>query len=473
LLAGNNREKGLFRQWNGPYGGVRLRTPPRVLALENERLATALSHRQQARSRAKYPYDIDMITSQKTEHEKPLAAAVFEIEKDYLLQNYARYPILLVRGKGSYVYDESGKRYLDLISGIGVNALGHAHPRIVDIIRKQAGLLIHTSNLYYNEYQGRLAKRICDVSGLQRVFFTNSGTESMEGALKMIRAHGGKLSPDKIEIVSLENSFHGRSLGALSVTGQSKYRLDFEPLLPGVRFAPANDATALEQVVGDKTAGIVVEAIQGEGGVYPMGIEYLRKARELADRYNALLVFDEIQCGVGRPGTFFAYQLPEPAVMPDVMVAAKPIGCGLPLGFIAANERAAASIGPGMHGSTFGGGPLACRVALQALDIIEELLPSISSVGGYFRMRLSELARHLRFIREVRGTGLMIGVELDFPCKDVVTRAMQEGLMINVTHENVVRLLPPYILTEQDVDRAMPALEKVLRQAGDAHRVNA
>ncbi len=408
-----------------------------------------------------------MSLSPKVEQEKPVAAHVFELEKQYVLQNYARYPILLVRGKGSYVYDDSGKRYLDLLSGIGVNALGHGHPRIVQVIRQQAGLLIHTSNLYYNEFQGPLAKRICELSGLQRVFFTNSGTESMEGALKMIRSHGGKISPEKIEIISLENSFHGRSMGALSVTGQAKYRRDFEPLLPGVRYAPPNDSTALEQIAGEKTAGIVVEAIQGEGGVYPMSTEYLRKAREIADRYNALLLFDETQCGVGRPGTFFAYQLPEPAVMPDVMVAAKPIGCGLPLGFIAANERAAASIGPGMHGSTFGGGPLACRVAIEALEIIEELLPSISSVGSYFRMRLSELARHLTFIREVRGTGLMIGVELDFPCKDVVTAAMEEGLLINVTHDNVVRLLPPYILTEQDVDRAMPGLEKVLRQAGE------
>jgi acetylornithine/N-succinyldiaminopimelate aminotransferase len=400
----------------------------------------------------------------------PAATEVFELEKEYLLQNYSRYPILLVRGKGSYVYDASGKRYLDLISGIGVNALGHNHPRIVQVIRQQAALLIHVSNLYYNEYQGKLAKRICEVSGLQRVFFTNSGTESMEGALKMLRAHGGKISRDKIEIVSLDNSFHGRTLGALSVTGQEKYRRDFEPLLPGVRFVPPNDSTALEQVVSQKTAGIVIEAIQGEGGIYPMGIEYLRKARQLADRYDALLIFDEIQCGVGRPGTYFAYQLADPPVMPDIMVAAKPIGCGLPLGFIATNEKAAAAIGPGMHGSTFGGGPLACRVGLEALEIIEKLLPAITHVGGYFRMRLADLARHLQFIREIRGTGLMIGVELDFPCKEAVPLAMDHGLLINVTHDNVVRLLPPYILTEQDVDRAMVGLEKVLRKMGESHR---
>ena len=411
-----------------------------------------------------------MPTSAQTEQEISVASTAMELEKQYLLQNYARYPILLVRGRGAYVYDSAGKRYLDLITGIGVSALGHAHPRIVQTIRQQSSLLIHTSNLYYHEYQGRLAKRLCEASGLQRIFFCNSGTEAMEGALKMMRAHGGKIAEGKFEIVSLENSFHGRSMGALSVTGQEKYRRDFEPLLPGVRFVPANDITALKQVVNEKTAGICIEAIQGEGGIYPMGIDYLKAARQLADKFDAMLLFDEIQCGVGRPGTFFAYQLAEPAILPDIMVAAKPIGCGLPLGFVAGNEKAAAAIGPGMHGSTFGGGPLTCRVALEAMDIIEELLPSITQVGGYFRMRLTELARHHQFIREVRGAGLMIGMELEFACKDAVTLAMEQGLLINVTHEKVIRMLPPYIITEQDVDRAITGIDKVLRTLGEQHR---
>ena len=398
------------------------------------------------------------------QEEQSVAAGVMELEKEYLLQNYSRYPLVLVRGKGCYVYDSSGKRYLDLISGIGVNALGYSHPRIVKVIREQAARLIHTSNLYYHEYQGKLAKRLCDISGLQRVFFCNSGTEAIEGGMKMMRAHGRAISPDKVEIVSLDNSFHGRSLGALSATGQEKYRRDFEPLLPGIRFGPPNDSAALEQLVSDRTAGIMLEAIQGEGGIYAMSGEYLRKARELADRHNALLLFDEIQCGVGRPGSFFAYQLFDPPVLPDIMVAAKPIGCGLPLGFIAANEKAASAIGPGMHGSTFGGGPLACRVALEALDIIEELLPSVSHLGGYFRMRLTELARHFSFIREVRGAGLMIGVEMESPCKQMVTDAMAQGLLVNCTHEKVLRLLPPYTITEQEVDRAISGLKKVFAQ---------
>src|SRR5213593_3198388 len=223
-------------------------------------------------------------------------ASVIELEKQYLLQNYARFPLVLHRGKGCYVYDVDGKRYLDLIAGIGVNALGHAHPRIVRTIREQAALLIHCSNLYYHEYQRPLAKKLAEISGLQRSFFCNSGTEAMEGALKMVRAHGRKIDPDKYEIIALDNSFHGRTLGALSITGQAKYRTDFEPLLAGARFIAPNDVAALEQTAGDRTAGLVMEWIQGEGGIVPLTHEFTRKAAELAERYNALLVFDEIQC---------------------------------------------------------------------------------------------------------------------------------------------------------------------------------
>jgi acetylornithine/succinyldiaminopimelate/putrescine aminotransferase len=248
-----------------------------------------------------------------------------DLERDYVLQNYARYPVVLHRGKGSYVFDLAGKRYLDFLTGIGVNALGYAHPRIVKVLREQAGLLIHTSNYYFHEYQGPLAQRLAAISGLQRTFFCNSGTEAMEGALKMIRAHGRRIDAEKHHIVSLENSFHGRSLGALSVTGQPKYRHDFEPLLAGVKFVPRNDVEALGHAVTERTAGIVIEWIQGEGGVYPLQPTFAARARELADRHNALLAFDEIQCGVGRPGTYFGYQLVEPAVMPDIAVAAKPL----------------------------------------------------------------------------------------------------------------------------------------------------
>ena len=236
-------------------------------------------------------------------------------------------------------------------------------------------------------------------------------------------------------------------------------------MVPGARFVDRNDIEALEAAVTGNTAGIVLEFIQGEGGILPISEQFARKARELADKHNALLVFDEIQCGVGRPGAYFAYQLLDPVVLPDIVLIAKPMACGIPLGAIVANEKAARTIKLGMHGSTFGGGPLACRVALEFFDILEQLLPSINSIGGYFRMRLTELMRTFPFIKEIRGPGLMIGVELDFPCKQLVLDGIKEGILFNCTHETVLRFLPPYILTEQDVDRAITALTKVFKNA--------
>jgi acetylornithine/N-succinyldiaminopimelate aminotransferase len=388
---------------------------------------------------------------------------VVELESQYLLQNYARHPLVLVRGDGPRMWDADGKQYLDFIAGIGVNALGQNHPRIVGVIQEQSAKLIHTSNLFYNEFQGPLAKRIAEVSGLQRTFFCNSGAEATEGSLKMMKAHGHDISPEKYEIVSLDNSFHGRTLGALAVTGQPKYRKDFEPLMPGVKFVPPNDIAALEAAVSDKTCGICIEWIQGEGGVLPLDPAFCRRARELADQYNALLCFDEIQCGVGRAGTYFGYQLVDPPVMPDIITAAKPVACGIPLGFFTANERAAQSIRPGMHGSTFGGNALAARVALEFFDILEGLLPQIQRVGEYFRAELRRLATQFDFITEVRGHGLMVGAQLNMPGKEIVNRAMQEGLLMNCTHDTVLRFLPPYIVTETEIDEAIAILTTVFR----------
>jgi predicted acetylornithine/succinylornithine family transaminase len=392
------------------------------------------------------------------------AQEFMDLEKEYLLQNYARYPLALARGKGCWVYDLEGRRYLDLLAGIGVNALGHAHPRITKVIRQQAGLMIHSSNLYYHQYQGPLAKRLAQISGLQRAFFANTGTEAVEGALKMVHSHGRAIHPEKFEIISLDNSFHGRTMGALSVTGQAKYRTDFEPLIPGVKFVEKNDVATLEAACSSRTAGIILEMIQGEGGINPLTAEFAAKARELATRYDALLVADETQCGVGRPGVHFAYQLSQPVILPDVVVAAKPLACGLPLAFILANERAAAAIKPGMHGTTFGGGPLACRVALEFLDILDELLPAIQRVGAYFKDSLQELARKHSFVKEVRGSGLMLGVDLAIPGKQLVLDAMAEGMLINCTHDTVLRFLPPYIITEREVDRAIRILRKLFRK---------
>ncbi len=385
-----------------------------------------------------------------------------ELEKLHLLQNYARYPLVLSHGEGTRLFDTNGRSYLDLISGIGVNALGYNHPRITKVIQEQAGRLIHTSNLYYHQFQGPLANRIAAASGLDRVFFGNTGTEVVEGALKMARAHGTKINASKFQVISLENSFHGRTLGALSVTGQPKYRKDFEPLLPGVQFVSKNDCSALEAAFSDRTSAFIVEVIQGEGGIFPICRNYLARARELCTKYNALLIFDETQCGVGRPGTFFAYQNIDPVILPDVMVAAKPIACGLPLGFIAATEAAAASISPGMHGSTFGGGPLACRVALEFFDILDELLPQMRRVGAYFRERLLDLKAKHESVHQVRGQGLMLGMEMKQPCPELVIAAIGEGLLINCTHGTTLRFLPPYTIVEAEVDEAVAILDKLL-----------
>ena len=390
------------------------------------------------------------------------AQAVMDLEREYLLQNYARYPLVLARGKGCHLYDLAGKRYLDFLSGIGVNALGHAHPRLVKVIRQQAALLIHCSNLYYHQYQGPLAKRLSEMSGLERCFFCNSGTEAMEGGLKMVHSHGRAIDPEKYEVIALENGVHGRTFGALSITGQPKYRRDFEPLVPGARFVPANDLAALEAAFSDRTAGIVLEMIQGEGGIYPLTPAFVAKARELSDRYNALLVADETQCGVGRLGTYFAFQRAHHVILPDVMVTAKPLACGIPLGVIMANQKAADTIKPGMHGTTFGGGALACRVALEFCDILDELMPSIQRVGGYFHLELDALTRKHACIKEVRGVGMMLGMELHVPGKPVVLDAMAQGLLINCTHETVLRFLPPYIITEKEVDQAVKIVGRIL-----------
>lgn len=398
----------------------------------------------------------------------PAAQAVMDLEKQYLLQNYGRYPLVLSRGKGCWLWDIDGKRYLDLISGIGVNSLGHAHPRIMRVMREQAAKLIHSSNLYFHEYQGKLAEILARTSGLQRSFFCNSGTEAVEGAIKIAHSFGRKIHPEKYEIVSLENSFHGRTVGALSLTGQPKYRQDFEPLMPGVKFVHLCDEAAFEQAVTDRTAAIFVETIQGEGGIYPISADWLGKARALADQHNALLVFDEIQCGIGRPGTHFAYQLHDPAILPDVVTLAKPIACGLPLGAILMNEKAAAAIAPGMHGTTFGGGALACRVAIEFYDILDEIFPQMRRVSAYFFDGLRALQGKYSIVKDVRGFGLMIGMEIEFPCKHFVQQGMELGLLFNVTHDNVVRMLPPYIITEKEADKALKGLARILKKAKPA-----
>jgi acetylornithine/N-succinyldiaminopimelate aminotransferase len=388
---------------------------------------------------------------------------VIQRERQFLLQTYNRYPLVIARGKGVFLFDLDGKRYLDFVAGLGVNALGHAHPRIVKTIREQSARAIHLSNLYYNEYQGLLAEKLCRLSGLQRAFFSNSGTEAIEGSIKLARLAGHRAGGDaKSRLVALQGSYHGRTFGSMSLTGQDKYRRGFEPLLEEVRFVPRNDAEALRAAVDDNTCAIVLEPIFGEGGIYECSVEFLQECRRLADQHRAALIFDEIQCGLGRTGTIFAFQTF--GVTPDIVAIAKPIAAGLPLGAFLAKEEFASAIAVGQHGTTFGGGPLACRVALEYLAIVEEekLLENVLRVGGYLRQELKLLTERCAAAQEVRGRGLIQGLQLDMPARPIVEQAMGEGVLLNSTQDTVVRFLPPFPLQEKHVDKGIRVLKKFL-----------
>ena len=390
---------------------------------------------------------------------------IVEREQKYLLNTYARYPLAIARGKGVYVYDVDGKRYLDFLTGLGVNALGHAHPRIVKVIRDQAAKVIHVSNLYYNEYQGLLAEKLCTASGLDRAFFSNSGTEAIEGALKLVRAAGHAISPEKSIVIALDNSFHGRTMGALALTGQPKYRKDFDPMLEGVRFVPRNDVEALRNAMDAKVCAIVLEPIQGEGGIQETSAEFLQACRAMADQHQAALIYDEIQCGLGRTGRLFAFE--HFGVKPDVVCIAKPLAAGLPLGAFLATEQFAQHITPGKHGTTFGGGPLTCRVALEYLAILEDenLLERVRRVGAYFSQKLHELVDKFQIATEVRGVGAIQALQLNIPGKPVMDGALANGLLINVTQDNVLRFLTPFLLEEKHVDSGVRILKKQLAAA--------
>jgi len=390
-------------------------------------------------------------------------AHVKELEKKYLLGTYARYEVLIDRGSGAYLIDKSNKRYLDLLAGIGVNSLGYNHPRIKQVLRKQIKKPLHISNLMYHEYQGRLAEKLCEISGLDRAFFTNSGTESVEGCLKFARVY----AKPKFRILSLDQSFHGRTFGALSATGQKEYRDPFEPLVPGFEFIGFNDVEDLEKKFTDDVCAILIETIQGEGGIRPISEQFYRRARELATEKGALLIVDEIQCGLGRTGHWFAFHRFAPptdkTMLPDIVGSAKPLGLGIPLGAILLREKVAAAIQVGQHGTTFGGGPLACRASLEYFKILEEgnLLERVRIVGSYFKKRLEEL-KDLPVVKEVRGEGLMLAVELKVPGKEIVKQLLAQGFILNCTHETVLRMLPPFIITEKQIDKFILALKQVL-----------
>ncbi len=399
---------------------------------------------------------------------------VKQAEAASLVHTYDRYPLLLTHGRGVYVYNDAGKKYLDFLSGIGVNALGYGHPAIKKVMAAQSARLVHCSNLFYHEYQSALAARLTKLSGLDRAFFCNSGTEAWEGAMKMARSFAKQRAKgDKKpawRFLALENSFHGRTFGALSTTAKKQYRAPFEPLVPGVQFVRLNDVADLKKKFDDSVCAICIEAVQGEGGIQPLSVEFIETARKLTKKSGALLLVDEIQAGLARTGKYFAYQHYD--IKPDVVTLAKPLANGLPLGTIIVTEAVAKAFSPGMHGTTFGGGPLACAVAVEVIDVIERehLLDQINRVGSYFKQRLIALGAKHESVSEVRGMGLMLGLELATvdAAKAVHKQLLDEGIIINRTHDTVLRFLPPYIVTEKHVDVVVKALDQALADAAMA-----
>jgi acetylornithine/N-succinyldiaminopimelate aminotransferase len=395
-------------------------------------------------------------------------AKILAEESRYLMKTYRRPPIVFTQGRGVRLFDSRGRGYLDFVGGIAVNALGYAHPRMVGVIRREAGRATHVSNLFHNPYQAPLARKLAEWSGLDRVFFSNSGSEAVEGALKLARAYAHsqaqaahRASP-KTRILALENSFHGRTMGALSITHTAKYREPFAPLVPGVEFVRFNDVGDLDARFDDTVCAIVIEPIQGEGGVYAVSDEFWRRARQLTADHDAALIADEIQSGLGRTGRKFAYQQFDS--LPDIVTVAKPLAGGLPLGALIASEKFASVFAPGMHGSTFGGGPLVCATALEFLTIVEEedLLANVRARGAQLRAGLEILATRFSFIRTIRGQGLILGVDLAVEGAPFVQQALRHGLLINCTHDHILRLLPPFIVRAQDVAEFLKKFATVL-----------
>lgn len=384
----------------------------------------------------------------------------------HLMQTYARLPVALSHGEGAWVWDTEGRRYLDALSGIAVNTLGHAHPRLVAALTDQIGKLIHTSNLYRIPLQEQLADRLCALGGMDRAFFCNSGLEANEAAIKLARLYGHGRGVARPEIVVFEGAFHGRSLATLSATGNPKVQKGFEPLVEGFVRIALNDAGALRRVAEQhpNVVAVFLEAIQGEGGILPAKAEFLQAARTLCDQHGWLLMVDEVQCGTGRTGKWFAHQWA--GVRPDVVAMAKGLASGVPIGALLARGEAATTFGPGQHGTTFGGNPLACRAALETLATIEDdgLLDSAARIGERIRSALREGLAGVPGVVEVRGQGLMIGIELDRSCGAIVQTMLERGVLLNVTHDRVIRLLPPLIFTEDEADQLVAALLPVVRE---------
>ncbi|MDI1472325.1 MAG: acetylornithine transaminase [Thermodesulfovibrio sp.] len=384
------------------------------------------------------------------------------------MPTYARYPIVLRKGRGVRVWDVNGKEYIDFLAGIAVNVLGHCPRKVVMVIQKQAQRLIHVSNLYYTEPQLKLAEILIKNSFADRVFLCNSGTEANEGALKLARIYmKNKFGNERYEFISAKNSFHGRSFGSLSVTGQEKYHYGFEPLLEGVRFVPFNDAKAIENAISDKTCAVILEPIQAEGGIYVPDKDYLRKVREICDKNGILLIFDEVQTGIGRTGKLFAYE--HYGIEPDIMTLAKGLGGGIPIGAILAKDEIAQAFVPKTHASTFGGNPVACAAAVATLETILEdgyLLEYCQRISKYFFKKLNTLKeKYSEFIKEIRGLGLLIGVEFLQNVDPLVKKCMEKGLLVGTAgNGSVLRFTPPLIIEKDDIDEAISILDKAIKE---------
>lgn len=388
-----------------------------------------------------------------------------ELSEEYVLHTYNRFPLVLEKGKGVDLYDVEGNAYMDFASGIGVFALGYSNKEFNEALKAQVDQVIHTSNLYYNVPLGTAAEHLAKSCGMSKVFFTNSGTEAIEGAIKAARkyAYLRDNSTDH-EIIAMNSSFHGRSLGALSVTGNEHYQEPFRPLIGGVRFAEFNDIDSVKAQITDKTCAIIMETVQGEGGIYPADPAFLKEVREICDARDILLILDEIQCGMGRTGTMFAWQ--QYGVQPDIMTSAKALGCGVPVGAFVLNEKVAkSSLVPGDHGTTYGGNPLACAAVNAVFGQFEklDLLAHVNEVAAYLEEKLDELAAKHDCIKERRGKGLMQGLELTGkPVGEVITAAREKGLLVISAEHNVLRMLPPLVITKEDVDKAVEILDVCL-----------
>jgi len=384
----------------------------------------------------------------------------------YLMNTYARQPLVLIKGRGMKVFDSDGREYYDYVAGVATNNLGHCHPRVVVALQKQAQRLMHISNHYHNEPQINLAKMLVKHSFADKAFFCNSGTEAIEGAIKLARRYGREvLRQDRYEIITMSGSFHGRTMGALAATAQEKFHKGFEPLVPGFKFVPFNDIDAVEHAVNERTCAVLVEPVQGEGGVNVPSDVYLKALRHICDHHGLLLMLDEVQTGMGRTGKLFAYE--HSGITPDVMALAKGLGGGMATGALVASDKAAQAFTPGAHGSTFGGNPLACAAAIASLEAILEdniIIQAVEHLSRHFLQGLNDLKVKYPFIKDVRGKGLLIGAELDFEGKDIVTACLKEGFLINCTMEKVLRFMPPLIVSEEEIDLLIETLDRVFKK---------